>query len=235
MSNNGSLMKLVNVGKQFKTKNGTLQILKNINFNISEGEMNIIMGPSGSGKSTLLNLMGLIDNPSEGEIYLNSCSTNSLNEKERARLRLNSLGIIYQDFNLLPNLNALNNVTLPLLLHKSISKREREERARELLGTVGLSHRLNHMPKSLSGGEKQRVSIARSLANNPKLILADEPTGNVDEENEHKIIDIFKGLSSLGVSLVVVTHNPIYKKYADHIYTMQAGTLEEVRNNNEIK
>ncbi|MGP7818811.1 ABC transporter ATP-binding protein [Niallia sp. 01092] len=232
---NENLLRLVNVGKSFQMKNETLQILKNINITVKQGEMNIIMGPSGSGKSTLLNLIGLLDKPTDGEIYLNSCQTNNLIEKERSKLRAETIGFVFQDFNLFPNLNTLENVTLPLLIHKNISKKEREDRARELLDIVGLSHRINHMPKSLSGGEKQRVSIARSLATNPKLLLADEPTGNVDEENEINIIELFQKLSLSGVGLIVVTHNPIYKAYADRFYKMRSGTLEEVKDNNEAK
>ncbi|MGE6552942.1 ABC transporter ATP-binding protein [Bacillus mycoides] len=230
-----TLLQLNNVEKIFQTKTDILQILKNINFTVQQGEMNVIMGPSGSGKSTLLNLLGLLDEPTKGKIYLNSQLTNNLNEKTKAKLRAKKIGFVFQDFNLFPNLNALENVTLPLLIHKEISKEKRERKAKELLELVGLSHRTTHMPSSLSGGEKQRVSIARSLAVNPQLLLADEPTGNVDEENEIKIIELFKSLTVLGVSLVIVTHNPIFKDYTDRYYKMQKGTLEEVILNYEVK
>jgi ABC-type lipoprotein export system ATPase subunit len=230
------LLQLKDVEKSFSTKTENLQILKNINFTVNPGQMNVIMGPSGSGKSTLLNLLGLLDRPTKGEIYLNSQLTNKLKkEKEKSKLRAKTVGFVFQDFNLFPNLNALENVTLPLLIHKEISKESREKKKRELLELVGLSHRTTHMPSSLSGGEKQRVSIARSLAANPKLLLADEPTGNVDEENEIKIIELFKKLTNSGVGLVIVTHNPVFKDYTDHYYVRKKGVLEEVILNYEIK
>ncbi|MEE3679549.1 ABC transporter ATP-binding protein [Bacillus safensis] len=225
MSN--TILKLKDIEKTFILKNQHLSILKKVNIEVKEGDFSVIMGPSGSGKSTLLNLMGLLDSPSEGSICLNQLFTTELNERSRAKLRSEFIGFIYQEFNLLPNLDVLNNVTLPLLIHKNISKKEREERAKELLNLVGLSHRITHFPRSLSGGEKQRVAIARSLINNPKLILADEPTGNVDEANEIKIIELFKKLSSSGVGIVIVTHNPIFTKYSDHFYTMRSGILQE--------
>ncbi|MFS0657149.1 ABC transporter ATP-binding protein [Bacillus sp. 179-C3.3 HS] len=224
---NNTILKLENVNKNFELKDKHLSILKGVNIAVNEGDFSVIMGPSGSGKSTLLNLMGLLDNPSEGYIWLNQQSTHGLNESNRAKLRSEFIGYIYQEFNLLPNLDVLQNVTLPLLIQKKISKKERNERALELLNLVGLSHRTTHFPRSLSGGEKQRVAIARALINNPKLILADEPTGNVDEANEIKIIELFKKLSSSGVGIIIVTHNPIFKEYSDHFYTMQSGILQE--------
>lgn len=232
--NKENLLELINVGKSFQMKESTLQILKGVNLTVNKGEMNVIMGPSGSGKSTLLNLVGLLDNPTEGEIYINSRLVNEMNEKERSKVRATSIGFVFQDFNLFPNLNALENVTLPLLIHKEIDIKSRKKRAMELLELVGLSHRTTHMPSALSGGEKQRVSIARSLAANPQLLLADEPTGNVDEENEINIIKIFEQLTLSGVSLIIVTHNTIFKEYADRLYSMNKGTSEEVILKHEV-
>lgn len=230
-----TVLQLFDVGKHFEFSGNDLQILKNVNITVKKGEMHIIMGPSGSGKSTLLNLVGLLDHPSTGKILLSSNSTSDLDEKQKSELRSKTIGIVFQEFNLFPNLTALENVVLPLLIHKEISKSARELRAKELLDLVGLSHRVNHLPQSMSGGEKQRVAIARALAANPKLLLADEPTGNVDEENEILIIELFKKLTFSGVSVMVVTHNSIYKQYGDYFYKMDAGKLEEVGQKHEIQ
>ncbi|MGD6818781.1 ABC transporter ATP-binding protein [Metabacillus sp. 84] len=233
--NHKPLLRLEDVGKCYKSKESSLRILQNIHLTVRAGELNVIMGPSGSGKSTLLNLMGLLDDPTEGTIHLDSQPAAQLTEKEKSRLRSKTIGFVFQDFNLFPNLSALENVTMPLLIHKDISVQARDKKAKELLELVGLTHRMEHMPSSLSGGEKQRVSIARALAANPKMLLADEPTGNVDDENEEKIIELFKKLSSSGVALIVVTHNSIYKQHADRFYTMQKGTLLEGEQKYEAK
>lgn len=222
-----ALLRLKHVSKSYEVNKKLLPILNNVIFSIDQGELVLIMGPSGSGKSTLLNMMGLLDTPSSGEIHLSSQLMNPLIESERSRIRANTIGFVFQEFHLFPNLSVLENVMVPLLLKKKMSVKERTKRARDLLDLVGMSHRIRAMPSTLSGGEKQRVSIARALAVNPQLLLADEPTGNVDEENELHLIGVFQKLAQSGVSVVVVSHNGLYKEYVDRFYTLRKGTLVE--------
>jgi ABC-type lipoprotein export system ATPase subunit len=234
LSNKKSLMVLRNVKKEYTLNGSPIPVLKGVDFAIMEGEINVIMGPSGAGKSTLLTLMGLLDIPTDGEVFLSGKNTTNLSPEELTELRAESLGFVFQDYNLIPNLYAHENVALPLLLNRNMGKREREDISKGLLEKVGLSHRFSHLPKLLSGGEKQRVSIARALANNPNLILADEPTGNVDAETELKIIDLFKQLKEHGVGIVIVTHNEIYKKFADNMFLLKDGVLTKVAYQNEV-
>ena len=222
------LMSVKKVSKTYKTKENELTVLKNVNLDIHEGELNVIMGPSGSGKSTLLSMMGLLDKPSEGEVRLLDEVVSTHSHEDLTDLRAAHLGFVFQDYHLVPNLSAQENVSLPLLLKNEMSRRERDKWSGELLDSVGLSHRYTHFPSSLSGGEKQRVAIARALSNQPKIILADEPTGNVDTETEMKIIEIFQVLKKQGVGMLIVTHNEIFKQYADHLYTLKQGELEKV-------
>lgn len=221
-------MSVKKVSKTYKTKENELTVLKNVNLDIHEGELNVIMGPSGSGKSTLLSMMGLLDKPSEGEVRLLDEVVSTHSHEDLTDLRAAHLGFVFQDYHLVPNLSAQENVSLPLLLKNEMSRRERDKLSGELLDSVGLSHRYTHFPSSLSGGEKQRVAIARALSNQPKIILADEPTGNVDTETEMKIIEIFQVLKKQGVGMLIVTHNEIFKQYADHLYTLKQGELEKV-------
>ncbi|MFL8939242.1 ABC transporter ATP-binding protein [Rossellomorea oryzaecorticis] len=222
------LMSVKKVSKTYKTKENELTVLKNVNLDIHEGELNVIMGPSGSGKSTLLSMMGLLDKPSGGEVRLLDEVVSTHSHEDLTDLRAEHLGFVFQDYHLVPNLSALENVSLPLLLKNEMSRRERDKLSGELLDSVGLSHRYTHFPSSLSGGEKQRVAIARALSNQPKIILADEPTGNVDTETEMKIIEIFQVLKKQRVGMLIVTHNEIFKQYADHLYTLKQGELEKV-------
>jgi ABC-type lipoprotein export system ATPase subunit len=222
------LMSVKKVSKTYKTKENELTVLKNVNLDIHEGEINVIMGPSGSGKSTLLTMMGLLDKPSGGEVRLLDEVVSTHLHEDLTDLRAQHLGFVFQDYHLVPNLSAQENVSLPLLLKNDMSRRERDKQSGELLDSVGLSHRYTHFPSSLSGGEKQRVAIARALSNQPKIILADEPTGNVDTETEMKIIEIFQQLKKQGVGMLIVTHNEIFKQYADHLYTLKQGELEKV-------
>ncbi|KSU60352.1 macrolide ABC transporter ATP-binding protein [[Bacillus] enclensis] len=225
---NKLLMSVKKVSKTYKTKENEITVLKNVNLEIYEGEINVIMGPSGSGKSTLLSMMGLLDKPSEGEVRLLNKVVTSHSLEDLTDLRAQHLGFVFQDYHLVPNLSAQENVSLPLLLKKDMTKKDRDEISCELLNSVGLSHRYTHFPSSLSGGEKQRVAIARALSNQPRIILADEPTGNVDTETEIKIIEIFQQLKAQGVGMLIVTHNEIFKQYADHLYSLRQGELEKV-------
>ena len=183
------------------------------------------MGHSGSGKSTLIKILGLMDNLTSGKYLINEKYVNSLNDDQLSAIRMNNIGFVFQDYYLDKNLCAAENVILPMLINPSINKSERKIRACELLKTLGLNDRLMHFPKELSGGEQQRVCIARALANNPDYILADEPTGNLDEDNEIKILKILKKLSENGKCVIVVSHSNEIIKYADEVLNLKDGKL----------
>ena len=185
------------------------------------------MGHSGSGKSTFIHLLGLLETPTSGKYTLNGKNVENLTEKETAKIRNETIGFIFQDFYLDEYLTACENVMLPMLINKNINNIERKERALHLLKRLGLEERITHFPKELSGGEKQRVAIARALANDPKIILADEPTGNLDEENEKKILEILKKQSQEGKCVIVVSHSNEIKKYADELLTIKEGRLNK--------
>lgn len=185
----------------------TTQVLKGVNLDIAQGEQIAILGQSGSGKSTLLHILGMLDNPTSGVVKILGQDVTSLNETERAAFRNENMGFIYQFHHLLMEFSAVENVAMPLLI-KGVSNQEANAEATKLLELVGLSHRLNHNPAQLSGGERQRVAIARALVNKPKLVLADEPTGNLDKENAEQVFKLFMQLNQeFGTSLVVVTHD----------------------------
>ena len=195
-----SLLKLEQVSKTYQMDGVKVEALKNISFKVCKGEFLVIMGPSGSGKSTLMHLIGLLDRPTAGQIFLNGKPVSKLSEKEQARLRNKEIGFIFQFFNLLERTSALDNVRLPLF-YAGVKPREQEKRAKEALEQVGLGHRLNHYPSQLSGGERQQVAIARALVNNPSLILADEPTGNLDSKSGKEIMEIIASLHREGEQL----------------------------------
>jgi len=200
------LIRLDQVSKQFSGKR-RVTALEDINFQVTRGEMVSIVGPSGSGKSTLLNLIGGLDQPSSGEIHIDGQSIARLSDDELTRLRRDKIGFIFQFFNLMPSLTCLENVALPLHL-RGCGKRKIEERSRELLDLVQLTHRLDHQPDELSGGERQRVAIARSLAAFPPILLADEPTGNLDSRSGAEILDLIRSLhEKLNATILIVTHD----------------------------
>ncbi len=180
--------------------------LREVNLEIKDGEFIAILGPSGSGKSTLLNMIGCLDTPTSGSVFIDGIDTASLNENERAEMRREKIGFIFQQFNLIHTLNALENVALPMFF-AGVKRKKRLERAEELLVNVGLGDRMYHKPSELSGGEQQRVAIARALSNDPEIIIGDEPTGNVDTETGRAIMDILEGLNKEGRTIIVVTHN----------------------------
>lgn len=187
-----------------------------------------IMGRSGSGKTTLLSLMGLLDSPTDGNILFEDSECSELNSYQKAKIRMNILGFVFQDFHLNPSLKAYENVMLPMLINKNIEEKEMKNRAVQLLEKFELGHRINHKPAELSGGEKQRVALARALANDPQVILADEPTGNLDIKSEELVFKHLKLLSEQGKAIVVVSHNPTAREYADVIFEMNEGFIKEV-------
>ena len=201
---------IITVDKVNKTyKNGSLelQVLKNISFKVDRGEFLAIMGSSGSGKSTMMNILACLDSQYEGTYILDGIDISKLTENQLSEIRNKKIGFIFQSFNLLPRLSALENVELPLV-YSSVPKAERHKRAAELLEMVGLKDRMHHKPNELSGGQRQRVAIARALVNDPSIILADEPTGNLDSKSEEETIEILQELNRMGKTIVIVTHEP---------------------------
>ena len=218
---------IITVDKINKTyKNGSLelQVLKNISFKVDKGEFLAIMGSSGSGKSTMMNILGCLDNQYEGRYILDGIDISKSTENELSEIRNKKIGFIFQSFNLLPRLTALENVELPLV-YSSIPKEERHKRANELLEMVGLKDRTHHRPNELSGGQRQRVAIARALVNNPSIILADEPTGNLDSKSEGEIIEILQKLNKMGKTIVIVTHEPSIGEIAERKIVFKDGEI----------
>lgn len=212
------LIQIKNLSKEF----GKVKALDNINLNIYKGEWLAIMGPSGSGKSTLLNILSLMDDPSSGKYILDNEDLEQINEEQKITLRREKIGLIFQQFHLIPYLSALENVMLSQYYHSSVD----EEDAKAVLEKVRLSHRLSHLPSQLSGGEQQRVCIARALINNPEILLADEPTGNLDEANEKIVLETLQKLKNEGKTIVLITHNPELAKFADRTLILQHGILK---------
>lgn len=212
------LIQIKNLSKKF----GKVKALDNINLNIYKGEWLAIMGPSGSGKSTLLNILSLMDDPSSGKYILDNEDLEQINEEQKITLRREKIGLIFQQFHLIPYLSALENVMLSQYYHSSVD----EEDAKAVLEKVGLSHRLSHLPSQLSGGEQQRVCIARALINNPEILLADEPTGNLDEANEKIVLETLQKLKNEGKTIVLITHNPELAKFANRTLILQHGILK---------
>ena len=223
-------IKLENVTKKYVTKYREIKALDKINVEFVPGKFYAIMGHSGSGKSTLINIIGLLDKPTEGEYFLNGENVKKLKENKLSELRKEYIGFVFQDFYLDEYLKAIENVMLPMTIDKNIKKEEMKTKAISLLKDMDLEDRINHFPKELSGGEKQRVAIARALANDPKIILADEPTGDLDENNEKKIFAILKELTKQGKCVIVVSHSNEVKNYADVIYTIDYGKISGGKN-----
>ena len=213
-----------NINKTYKNGSLELQVLKNISFKVDKGEFLAIMGSSGSGKSTMMNILGCLDNQYEGRYILDGIDISKSTENELSEIRNKKIGFIFQSFNLLPRLTALENVELPLV-YSSIPKEERHKRANELLEMVGLKDRTHHRPNELSGGQRQRVAIARALVNDPSIILADEPTGNLDSKSEGEIIEILQKLNKMGKTIVIVTHEPSIGKIAERKIVFKDGEI----------
>ena len=206
-----------------------IRALDGVNASIKKGDFIAIVGPSGSGKSTMMNMVGALDLASEGEIFLDGKDIEHLEESELAQIRGRKIGFVFQTFNLIPTLNALENVMLPMLF-QGISREKRNEKGIELLKKVGLSDRMYHLPSELSGGQRQRVAIARALANDPEVILADEPTGNLDSKTGQEILEMFMKLNKEGKTIIVITHDPDIAKKARKVLKMKDGKLDEGKN-----
>lgn len=224
MKKTTNIVELQNITKEYKTVDVTTPVLQGISLTISPGEFIAITGPSGSGKSTLMNIIGLLDTPTHGRYLLNGELTTGLSENKLAYIRNREIGFIFQSFNLLKRASALENVMLPAIYAK-MQRSDREARATDLLTQVGLSQRLHNHPNQLSGGQQQRVAIARSLMNNPNIILADEPTGNLDTKSGQDVMDILKGLSSEGKTIILITHEPDIAKQAQKIIHVRDGRI----------
>ncbi len=214
-------VELKHVKKIYHMGDVKVEVLRGINIKIDKGEFVAIMGPSGSGKSTLLNMIGLLDRPSSGEVMIDGRKAAHLTDNELAELRREKIGFIFQLFNLVPRLTAVENVVLPMWLHGHSD----EHRAKELLQLVGLGHRMNSKPNQMSGGERQRVSIARALANHPEIIIADEPTGALDSKTGHEIIQTMKKIHKEGNTLIMVTHDPDISEHAERIIRIKDGMV----------
>jgi len=220
-----SVIEVINVKKSYLLGDTEIPILRDINLEVFEGEFLAIMGPSGSGKSTLMNLIGFLDRPTEGTIMIKGLDVNKLSDKEVARLRGLEIGFVFQTFNLIPRLNALENVELPTYANVRDGVDVRK-RAKELLEQVGLDDRMHHKPGELSGGQSQRVAIARALINDPAILLADEPTGNLDSKTGCEILNMFTKLNEDGRTIVMITHDPEIAKRADRIVLVKDGIIQ---------
>jgi len=221
-----NILELRNISKRYDDEAGKLQALSNVSLAIKAGDFVAIMGPSGSGKSTLMNIIGLLDLPSSGEYLLHGQDISQASERRLAYLRRDTIGFVFQAFNLLPRFSVLENVQLPLM-YKGIRSSARRERARQVLNSVGLDSKLKNKPSQLSGGQVQRAAIARALINQPSIILADEPTGNLDSKTSKEIMDLLSELNKKGTTIVVVTHDPDVAAYARKVVRILDGRATE--------
>jgi putative ABC transport system ATP-binding protein len=220
-----SLIEIDGVTKRYKLGEQIVYALNGVNLNIERGEYTALMGPSGSGKSTLMNIIGCLDSPTEGTFFLNNKEVSKMSDSALSEVRNTEIGFVFQTFNLLNRLNAIENVSLPLV-YAGIPKKEREERAKEVLDKVGLGDRMSHKPNELSGGQRQRVAVARALINNPSILLADEPTGNLDTQTSHEIMALFEEIHSAGNTIVLVTHEEDIAQHAKRIIRLRDGVVE---------
>ncbi|MBR1949256.1 MAG: ABC transporter ATP-binding protein [Bacteroidales bacterium] len=218
------MIKVTDLSKVFRTEEIETTALNGVSFEINEGEFVAIMGPSGCGKSTLLNIMGLLDNPSGGSYMLLGSEVGQLKEKDRTKFRKGNIGFVFQSFNLIDELNVFENVELPPR-YLNISAGERKQRVTEILKRMGISHRAKHFPQQLSGGQQQRVAIARAVVSNPKLILADEPTGNLDSKNGKEVMDLLSELNAEGTTIVMVTHSQKDAAVAQRVINLFDGQI----------
>ncbi len=220
------LISIKNLTKTYVLGEQIVNALKGVSLDISKGEYLALMGPSGSGKSTLMNIMGCLDSPSQGEYWLNQKEVSKMSDSELSNVRNEEIGFVFQTFNLLNRMTALENVALPLV-YSGISRKNREERAALVLERVGLQDRMQHKPNELSGGQRQRVAVARALVNNPNLLLADEPTGNLDTKTSHEIMALFEEIHNQGNTIVLVTHEEDIAQHAKAIVRLRDGMVEK--------
>lgn len=235
MGNNLSIIQLENLFKSYFLGKEEIPVLKDINLKVFKSEYVALMGPSGSGKSTLMNILGCLDSPTQGKYLLNGIDVSTMNDNELANIRNKFIGFVFQTFHLLPRNTAIENVEMPLI-YAGIPKRERIEKAKLALEKVGLKDRMLHKPNELSGGQRQRVAIARALVNNPSLILADEPTGNLDSKTSIEIMGLLEDIHQQGNTIVLVTHEEDISKYARRIIRLKDGQIfsDELNNQNKL-
>jgi putative ABC transport system ATP-binding protein len=224
-----SILEVRNVRKAYRMGNVQVPALRGVSFTVGEGEFVAILGPSGSGKSTLLHVIGGLDRPDEGTVFIDGVDIFTLNSNLLADVRLHKIGFVFQFFNLLPRITALRNVELPLIL-ADVPEKEVTEKAKQILKLVGLTERIYHRPTELSGGEQQRVAVARALINDPKIVLADEPTGNLDTKTGWEIVDLMKRLNNeKSQTFIIVTHDPSIAEHADRIIYVKDGLVEGIK------
>ena len=224
LSKSSTKISLKDISKSY----GNNQVLKNINIDFYESKLYILMGKSGAGKSTLLNIMGLLDKSTSGEIIINNMPVNKLNDNKKSKLRMNEIGFVFQSYFLHPKMKAYENIMIPMYINNAFKDVDLKKRSIELLKLFGLENNYDMYPSQLSGGQQQRVAIARAIANDASIIIADEPTGNLDKDNEKIVIECFKKLVSNGKTVIVVTHNESLLKYADKAYSLNNSMLEEI-------
>ena len=228
-----AIIELNNIKKEYKIGNEEIHALSGVSLNIFKNEYVALMGPSGSGKSTLMNMLGCLDSPTDGEYTLNSLAVAKMSDNELAEVRNKQIGFVFQTFNLLPRSSTLENVMLPLV-YAGIPKPQREEMAKKVLDQVGLANRMSHKPNELSGGQRQRVAIARALVNNPAIILADEPTGNLDSKTSIEIMGLFEEIHKNGNTIILVTHEEDIALHAHRIVRLKDGLVESDNANSKI-
>jgi putative ABC transport system ATP-binding protein len=227
-SNSGEVVRLVDVYRHYKVGGETVKALDGVSFSISRGQYWAIMGPSGSGKSTLLNILGCLDRPTAGEYWLNGTNVAAMEDDALSDHRLKNLGFVFQSFHLIPQLTVLENIEMPMF-YLGVPQEERTRRAKELADRVEMSHRLMHLPMELSGGQRQRVAVARALANDPAVLLADEPTGNLDSKTSVQIMQLFNELHEQGKTVILVTHEPDIAKFAKSQIVVKDGKILSCR------
>lgn len=226
--NKKDILRLENCSKSYTKKNNIITILNNVTLNFERGKFYAIMGKSGAGKSTLIQILGLLDNIDCGKIEINGNDVTKLSESKKDTIRNKNIGFVFQEFYLSPNLNTISNILLPTYINENLNEVESLKKANSLLKKLDIYDRASHYPNELSGGEQQRVAIARALINDPDILLADEPTGNLDDENEEIVLNLLKNMSKNGKCVIVVSHNKEIKKYADTVLKLENGILKEI-------
>src|SRR5476649_2196613 len=230
----GPLITLKDIGRKYVIGSEIIHALKSVSLTINKGEFVALMGPSGSGKSTLMNILGCLDTPTKGTYILNGTNVSQMSDSELAEVRNKEIGFVFQTFNLLPRSTALDNVGLPLI-YAGVRKNDRMDRSRKALENVGLGNRTDHKPNELSGGQRQRVAVARALINNPSIILADEPTGNLDTKTSIEIMGLIEDIHAKGNTIILVTHEEDIAKHAHRIVRMRDGLIENDFTNHDIQ